>query len=137
MTSKRKSKLRLDTEAGAKSDLGGHFAIVPGEPGSSELIRRVTSSDTARRMPPAYAGAAQLCGSRDRSADALDRARRAMAEALVIHAAVRPALPEISDRELAEESDRLFVMARLDREGLEAFAGSRPAHAPAPRLFRS
>src|SRR5207342_3690427 len=28
--SKRKSKLRLDTEAGARSDLGGHFAIAPG-----------------------------------------------------------------------------------------------------------
>src|SRR5437764_3577493 len=52
--SKRKSKLRLDTEAGAKSDLGGHFAIVPGNLAQSELIRRVTSGD-ARRMPPAYA----------------------------------------------------------------------------------
>ncbi len=28
----RKSKLRLDTEAGAKADLGGHFGIVPGDP---------------------------------------------------------------------------------------------------------
>jgi hypothetical protein len=30
--SKRKSRLRLDIEAGAKADLEGHFAIVPGEP---------------------------------------------------------------------------------------------------------
>ena len=30
---KRLSKLRLDTEAGAKIDLGGHFAIVPGNAG--------------------------------------------------------------------------------------------------------
>ena len=50
--SKRKSKLRLDTEAGAKSDLGGHFAIVPGDVAKSELIQRVTSHDLARRMPP-------------------------------------------------------------------------------------
>src|SRR5690242_14451059 len=40
---KRNSKLRLDTEAGAKTDLGGHFAIVPGDAAKSELIRRVTS----------------------------------------------------------------------------------------------
>src|SRR6478609_7333294 len=41
--SKRKSKLRLDIETGAKSDLGGHFALVPGDVVRSELIRRVTS----------------------------------------------------------------------------------------------
>src|ERR1041384_767973 len=55
--SKRRSKLRLDTEEGAKSDLGGHFAIVPGNVAQSELIRRVTSENQARRMPPAYASA--------------------------------------------------------------------------------
>src|SRR3954463_16189049 len=55
--SKRKSKLRLDTEEGAKSDLGGHFAILPGNAASSELIQRVTSQDLGRRMPPQYAGA--------------------------------------------------------------------------------
>src|SRR6266576_4408409 len=58
--SKRKSKLRLDTEAGAKSDLGGHFAILPGNAANSELIQRVTSQDLGRRMPPQYAGASRL-----------------------------------------------------------------------------
>src|SRR5262249_7048454 len=43
--SKRKSRLRLVIEAGAKADLGGHFAIVPGEPAKSELVRRVTAAD--------------------------------------------------------------------------------------------
>ena len=46
----RKSKLRLDTEAGAKTDLGGHFAIVAGDPDKSELIRRIATDDKARRM---------------------------------------------------------------------------------------
>src|SRR5437762_2480318 len=58
--SKRKSKLRLDTEAGAKSDLGGHFALLPGNAAGSELIQRVTSQDLGRRMPPQYAGASRL-----------------------------------------------------------------------------
>src|SRR5215813_13623804 len=57
---KRQSKLRLDVEAIAKSDLGGHFAIVPGNLAASELLRRVASSDNARRMPPAYSGAPRL-----------------------------------------------------------------------------
>src|SRR5678816_1150922 len=55
----RKSKLRLDTEAGAKANLGGHFGIVPGDAAKSEVVRRITSND-ARRMPPSWAGAAKL-----------------------------------------------------------------------------
>src|SRR5258708_2330685 len=68
--SKRQSKLRLDVEEVAKSDLGGHFAIRPGDPAASELIRRVSSNDTARRMPPAFAGAAKLS---DREIELLTR----------------------------------------------------------------
>src|SRR5947209_5415400 len=66
----RKSKLRLDTEAGAKSDLGGHFALVPGNAANSELVRRITSADPARRMPPVYAGTARLT---DRESELLTR----------------------------------------------------------------
>ena len=45
--SKRKTKLRFDTEAGARIDLGkGRFAIVPGDPDRSELVRRITSTET-------------------------------------------------------------------------------------------
>ena len=58
-----KSKLRLDTEAGARIDLGGHFALVPGDLPKSELIQRVTSHDLGRRMPPQYAGASRLTSS--------------------------------------------------------------------------
>ena len=56
-SAKRISKLRLDIEEVVKSDLGGHYAIVPGDPNKSELIRRISSDDKARRMPPAWAGA--------------------------------------------------------------------------------
>ena len=41
----RKSKLRFDTEAGATQDLGGRFAIVQGDTGKSELIRRIFASN--------------------------------------------------------------------------------------------
>jgi len=52
----RKSLLRFDTEAGAMADLGGHFAIVPGDPGKSEMVRRITAENKALRMPPVYSG---------------------------------------------------------------------------------
>src|SRR5437870_7400774 len=52
---KRKAGLRFDSEDGARVDLGGYHAIVTGRPDESELIKRITSVDKAKRMPPASA----------------------------------------------------------------------------------
>jgi hypothetical protein len=52
----RQSGLRLDQEAAAKSELRGKYAIVAGDPNRSELMRRISNSNKALRMPPAYAG---------------------------------------------------------------------------------
>ena len=49
-------KLRLDSEGAAKADLGGRFAIVPGDVAKSEMIRRITAAEPARRMPPVASG---------------------------------------------------------------------------------
>jgi len=47
--------LRLDSEAAAAADLGGgRRAIVSGDATSSQLIRRITATDQALRMPPVY-----------------------------------------------------------------------------------
>jgi len=51
---KRKAGLRLDQQAGAYAELmknKGHFAIVPGNPEESELIKRIESNDPAEVMP--------------------------------------------------------------------------------------
>src|ERR1700674_3058262 len=48
----RFTKLRFDTEPGAKQDLGGRLAIAPGDPANSEMIRRINSENPANRMPP-------------------------------------------------------------------------------------
>src|SRR5262249_35993911 len=53
---RRKADLRLDTEEGAFADLGEHRALVPGDPGKSELLRRISSDDEQERMPPKKAG---------------------------------------------------------------------------------
>jgi mono/diheme cytochrome c family protein len=52
----READLRLDTREGATAKLGDHAAIVPGDLASSELIRRITSTDPSERMPPADSG---------------------------------------------------------------------------------
>ncbi|MDG2176344.1 MAG: DUF1553 domain-containing protein [Gammaproteobacteria bacterium] len=51
----QKAGLRLDLFASATDELPespGKFAIVPGDPDSSELIRRITSTDPDVMMPP-------------------------------------------------------------------------------------
>ena len=53
---RRLTKLRFDVEAEAKQDLGGRFAIVPGDAAKSEMVRRITAADPARRMPPVASG---------------------------------------------------------------------------------
>ncbi|HUS08717.1 MAG TPA: DUF1549 domain-containing protein, partial [Bryobacteraceae bacterium] len=114
----RKSKLRLDIETAAKADLGGHFAIVPGNVSKSEVIHRVTVED-GRRMPPVWAGAARLT---EREINLLTR--------WVEQGAVwqkhwsfipprKPDLPQVSDPRWPKNAVDRFVMARLDREGLK------------------
>jgi hypothetical protein len=116
---KRQSKLRLDVEAIAKSDLGGHFAIVPGNPAASELLRRVASSDNARRMPPEYSGAAKLS---DREIGLLTRwieKGAAWQKHWSFISPVRSELPSISDRSWPKNAIDFFVMAKLDDAGLK------------------
>jgi len=48
----RKAKLRFDTKEGAFREHNGTVVIVPGKSAESELIFRVTSTDTEEVMPP-------------------------------------------------------------------------------------
>jgi hypothetical protein len=121
-TAQRKSKLRLDIESGAKADLGGHFGIVSGDAARSEVIRRISSNDPARRMPPAWAGAARLS---DREIDLLTRwvEQGAMWQKhWSFIPPSRPELPAVSNAAWARNPIDSFVLARLDREGLKPSA---------------
>ena len=53
----RMADLRLDTLEGATAKLeSGAVAVVPGKMAESELVRRITSTDDAERMPPEGSG---------------------------------------------------------------------------------
>jgi mono/diheme cytochrome c family protein len=126
----RKTKLRFDTEAGAKQDLGGRFAILPGDPDRSELIRRITSDKKALRMPPVSSG-------RTLSAEEIETLRRWVAQGAgwQKHWSLIP--PKRSDPPAVADSSTVrniidnFVLARLEREGL-----SPSPEADKPRLIR-
>ena len=49
---KRQGELRLDTRDGAMAPRKGHRTIVAGQPGDSELFRRITAESADDRMPP-------------------------------------------------------------------------------------
>ena len=83
---KQKGGLRFDTRDGllGKGDSGSP-AVVPGKPGASELIRRVTATDATVRMPPGDDGPDRRPG---RDPAEVDRGRGRVAAAR--HGAGRP-----------------------------------------------
>src|SRR5262245_38666865 len=113
----RMKNLRFDVEEEAKRDLGGgRFAIVPGEPAKSELIRRVALTDPASRMPM---GKDPLS---DRDVAIL---RRWIEQGAVWEkhwtfiAQKRPDLPKVKDKNSPTNPTDYFILERLEQEGLK------------------
>jgi hypothetical protein len=115
----RKTKLRFDIESGARAELkNGGFAIVPGSPEKSEVIRRITAGNTALRMPPAYTGREKLT---DREIDLIRRWIVQGAHWQPFWSFIpprRPALPEVERKDWPRNPIDRFILSRLEREGL-------------------
>ncbi|MBL8855722.1 MAG: DUF1553 domain-containing protein [Planctomycetaceae bacterium] len=112
--------LRLDTPDGLREDLGGHFAVVPGQPDSSELLARVSSDDDSLVMPPPEVGVRLTPAE-------IARLRQWIAEGAVYsqHWAYvvpqRPAVPDWNDaaaQAWIKNSIDHFVWQRLRQENL-------------------
>ena len=109
--------LRLDTFAGATADLGGHAAIVPGNPDESEIMKRITSDDPDLMMPPPDAGERLPA----KQVEILKRWIAAGATYEPHWAYVtpkRPALPAVKDAAWPKNDVDRFILARLEAEGL-------------------
>src|SRR5215469_16724614 len=113
----KKIPLRLDSEAAAKADLGGRRAIVEGDPGSSEMIQRITSENKAKRMPPAYSGLklseSEIAALREWVAQGAKWQKH-----WAFIPPVRPAEPAVKNASWVRNPIDAFVLARLEREGL-------------------
>ena len=116
---KRKAGLRLDLEASAKAAIEGHFAIVPGQPARSELIRRVTTGDAKDRMPPVEAGRQLTPHQIELLRRWIEQGAKWQAHWSLI-APQRPAVPRISGQPsvIANPIDN-FIRSRLAGEGLQ------------------
>ncbi len=113
--------LRLDTREGALEDLGGYAAVVPGDPDASELLGRVKSDDEYERMPPADSG-------KSLGVDEIELLARWVKEgaSYAQHWSyvkpARPPLPEVKSADWPRNGIDRFILARLEREGLEPSA---------------
>lgn len=115
--SKRKAGLNLDTAEGARADLGGHAAIVPGKPEQSALLERISSKEASRRMPPPKSGAAL-------KPEQIELLRRWIAEGAKYEKhwsflpPVRAELPKVKHADWPRTPIDHFILERLEREGL-------------------
>ena len=120
---KRMTSFRLDNELGPATVLsGGRKAIVPGDPGSSELFLRVSASDPSRRMPPAAMGHDPLA---DREIELL---RQWIAEGAqwqghwAFLPPQRPPLPAVEHPGWPVNPVDRFILRRMRAAGLEPSA---------------
>jgi hypothetical protein len=114
----RNVPLRLDSEAAAKADLGGRFAITPGDPSKSEIVRRITSPNKAVRMPPAYSGLQLNASEIALLTKWIEEGARWQAHWSFLPPK-RPALPQIKLASWPRNTIDYFVLSRLERGGLE------------------
>lgn len=118
----QRAMLRFDLEEGAKQALrGGRFAIVPGDPANSLLIRRVTAIDPAVRMPRSQGGKAAGTPLSEREV-ALLRQWIEQGATWQKHwsfiSPTRPHVPMVKDPKWVRNPIDAFVLQRLERDGL-------------------
>lgn len=114
----RQAGLRLDVREQAIAELeSGNHAIVPGDADASELWTRVASTDESLLMPPTETG-------NRLSPDEIDVLRAWITEGAPYAAhwayvkPARPPLPEVADTAWPQNAIDVFVLARLEQEGL-------------------
>ncbi len=113
----RQSNLRLDTPEWAFADLGGYRAIVPGDPAASALYQRITAESQTDRMPPADSGRQLTPLQIETIRQWIEQGAR-WQEHWSFDPPRRPPLPAVSDPTWVRNAIDLFVLARLEREGL-------------------
>jgi len=123
----QRATLRFDLEDGARHALsGGRFAIVPGDPANSELLKRITSTNPEVRMPRSQGGAAAGEPLTAREIALLTRWVEQGAKWQKHWSFIPPKRPELpkslKDPKWVRNPIDAFVLERLEREGLKPSA---------------
>jgi hypothetical protein len=113
----RAAKLRLDVEKDAKADRDGTHAVVPGKPGESELVAKITAKDPSDRMPPKKANKPLTPAEIETLTRWVKEGAKWSAPWAYV-APVKRLAPEVQGDWPANWIDR-FILARLQKEGLQ------------------
>jgi hypothetical protein len=114
----RKIKLRLDSEEGAKADLGrGRRAIVPNHPEQSQLARRIAAGDEEMRMPPVDSGRSLTRREIELLVEWIRQGAEWQRHWSFITPS-RPEIPKVKNNKWPINAIDNFVLERLEREGL-------------------
>jgi len=114
----QQSDLRLDL---ARSAIG--TAIVPGKPQESEVIKRITSQDPEKKMPPPES-------KLELTSAEIELLKRWIAEGAdyTVHwsfvTPVRPAVPKVTREDWVLSTIDRFVLARIETAGLKVSAAA-------------
>lgn len=115
----REGGLRLDQREQALAELkSSAHAIVPGKPGDSELVARITETDDSLKMPPAGSGRT-LKPVEIETLKLWITQGAGYAEHWSFVAPKRPAPPVVTDKHWARNDLDLFILARLEAIGLK------------------
>ena len=113
----RKADLRLDTLEGALADLGDYAAVVPGAPGKSELIARITTGDEDDVMPPPDTGKTLSDDEKKLFRDWIAQGGEYEAHWAYIPPK-RPPMPTVSARAWPSGAIDRFILARIESVNL-------------------
>ena len=114
----RQAGLRLDTKEGAFGDRGGYRVIVPGKASESRLYQRINHEQEVARMPPPHFEKRPTAEQIDTIRQWIDQGADWQSHwAYVAPQRFEP--PPVRDEGWARNPIDPFILARLEREGLE------------------
>ena len=118
--SKIKAGLRLDLPASAFAELEknkGHFAIVPGKPDQSELIKRISSNDPGIMMPMPESHLARLTTDEIKLFTKWIEQGAKYEKHWAFEAPVKEALPEVDNSKWVKNEIDPFILEKMEAKG--------------------
>ena len=120
--SKIKAGLRLDLPASAFAELEknkGHFAIVPGNPDKSELIKRISSNDPGIMMPMPESHLARLTTEEIKLFTKWIEQGAKYEKHWAFVAPVKEALPEVDNSKWVKNEIDPFILEKMEAKGFD------------------
>ena len=119
----RRAGLRLDMQNGAFAELQvnkGHFAVVPGSPEESELIRRIESTDPAVLMPLPESNLPQLTPEEIAVFKQWIKEGAKYEKHWSFIPPVKTESPEVDDEKWVKNEIDNFILEKIEKKGLKA-----------------